>query len=256
MSDTIQPPPRQQVFPPLDREAELDRLALKLRTASGVGRQVLNMVGAQAENLIGMLPERVRAGLEKATAAALEQSFNAAAATRRGRIADAPDWLTRAIAVGTGAAGGMGGVPTALAELPVTTTVILRAIQTIADEHGLDPSRPEVRAACVRVFAAAGPLDDDDGTDLTFLTMRLTVTGSAVQGMIARVAPRLAIPLGQKLAAQAIPVIGAAAGAATNYIFTSYYQDMARVQFGLMRLSEQTGEDMETLTEALRRRLA
>jgi len=81
------------------------------------------------------------------------------------------------------------------------------------------------------------------------------VTGSAVQGLIAKVAPRLAVPLGQKLAAQAVPLIGAAAGAATNYVYTSYYQDMARVQFGLMRLGAQTGEDMETLSAELKRRL-
>lgn len=243
-----------QIFPPLDREAELDRLAAKMRDASGVGLQVLSLVGTQAESLIDMLPANVRAGLERATAAALEQSFTAAAASR-GRIADTSDWLTRAITTGAGAAGGFGGLPSALAELPVTTTVILRAIQGIADQHGFDPAKPEVRAACLRVFAAAGPLDDDDGTDLSFLTMRLTVTGSAVHGLIAKVAPRLAVPLGQKLAAQAVPVIGAAAGAAVNYVFTSYYQEVAAVQFGLMRLSEATGEDLDVLTAELRKRL-
>ena len=255
MDTPLDRPRREQVFPPLDREAELDRLAAKMRRASGVGMQLLSMIGGQAENLLDMLPASVQRGLERATAAALEQSFAAAARTRGGRIADASDWLTRAITLGTGAEGGFGGLPSALAELPVTTTVILRAIQTIADEHGFDPALPEVRAACLRVFAAAGPLDDDDGTDLSFLTMRLTVTGSAVHGLIAKVAPRLAVPLGQKLAAQAVPVIGAAAGAATNYVFTSYYQEVARVQFGLMRLGAQTGEPLEALAAELRRRM-
>jgi uncharacterized protein (DUF697 family) len=244
----------EQVFPPLDRKAELDRLAGRMRAASGVGMQLLSLVGNQAEGLLEMLPGPVRSGLEKATAAALEQSFSAAAASR-GRVADSPDWLSRAITLGTGAAGGFGGLPAALAELPVTTTVILRAIQSIADAHGFDPARPEIRAACLRVFAAAGPLDDDDGTDLSFLTMRLTVTGSAVHGLIAKVAPRLAVPLGQKLAAQTVPVIGAAAGAAVNWMFTSYYQEVAHVQFGLMRLAEQTGDDMDVLVAELRARL-
>ena len=244
-----------QVFPPLDREEELDRLAEKMEAASGLGMQMLGFVGAQAEGLIDMLPGPVRGSLEAATSLALEQSFNAATIAR-GRVADNSDWLTRAFAMGTGAAGGFGGLPSALAELPVTTTLILRAIQSIADEHGLDPARPEVRAACLRVFAAAGPLHgDDDGIDLTFLTMRLTVTGATVQGLIAKVAPRLAVPLGQKLAAQAVPIIGAAAGAVTNYIYTSYYQEIARVQFGLMRLSEQSGESLDELIPALRKRL-
>ncbi|CUH39158.1 EcsC protein family protein [Jannaschia seosinensis] len=243
-----------QILEPLDREAELDRLAEKLRDASGVGLQLLNMVGTQAENLIDMLPQTVRGGLERATAAALEQSFRAAAASR-GRVADTSDWLTRAITLGTGAAGGFGGLASALAELPVTTTIILRAIQGIADEHGFDPAKPEVRAACLKVFAAAGPLDDDDGSDLSFITLRLSVTGPALSGMIAKIAPRLAVPLGQKLAAQAVPVLGLAAGAATNYVFTSYYQEMARVQFGLMRLAEQEDEPLEHLVHDLKKRL-
>ncbi|MEM7490239.1 MAG: EcsC family protein [Pseudomonadota bacterium] len=244
----------EQIFPPLDREEELDRLAEILRQSDGVGMQVLNLVGRQAEGLLDMLPEPVRAGLEGATAKALEQSFDIAAKSR-GRIRDGSDWLNRAVTLGTGAAGGFGGLGTALAELPVTTTIILRAIQGIADEHGFDPARPEIRAACLRTFAAAGPLDDDDGTDLSFLTMRLTITGGAIKNLIAKVAPRLAVPLGQKLAAQAVPIIGAAAGAATNYVYTTYYQDMARVQFGLMRLGEQTGETVEVLTHDLKRRL-
>ncbi|WP_299647763.1 EcsC family protein [uncultured Jannaschia sp.] len=255
MNDKLTPPRREQIFPPLDREAELLRLAAKMQAASGLGLQLLSVIGSQAENMLDMLPKPVRSGLEKATATALEQSFNAAALSRRGRIGDTSDWLTRAITFGTGAAGGFGGLPSALAELPVTTTVMLRSIQSIADEHGFDPALPEVRAACLRVFAAAGPLDDDDGTDLSFLTLRLSVTGPAIQGLIAKVAPRLAIPLGQKLAAQAVPVIGAAAGAATNYVFTSYYQEVARVQFGLMRLAAQTGEDMTFLSDELKSRM-
>ena len=43
--------------------------------------------------------------------------------------------------------------------------------------------------------------------------------------------------LGQKLAAQSVPVLGAVAGAATNYAYTSYYQEMAHVHFRLRRLA-------------------
>ena len=246
----------QQVFPPLDRDAELDRLAGIMRNAQrNGGMQILNLVGAQAEGLIDMLPKGARDRLEKATASAIDYALTAAQASR-GRVPDASDWLTRAVTMGTGAAGGFGGIGSALAELPVTTTVILRAILGIAHEHGFDPADDKVRAACIRTFAAAGPLGDDDETDLSFLTMRLTMTGGTLQGLIAKVAPRLAVPLGQKVAAQMVPVIGAAAGAAINYVFTAYYQDMARVQFGLMRLSEATGESVESLSHLLQSRLA
>jgi uncharacterized protein (DUF697 family) len=71
-----------------------------------------------------------------------------------------------------------------------------------------------------------------------------------VHGIVARVAPRLATVLGQKLAAQTVPVLGAAAGAATNYAFTSYYQEMAHVAFGLRRLAQDSGTPYPALVSA------
>lgn len=108
---------------------------------------------------------------------------------------------------------------------------------------------------CVQVFAAAGPLSEDDGIDTSFLSMRLGLTGATVQSLLTRVAPRLATVLGQKLAAQTVPVLGAVVGAAINYAFTSYYQDMARIHFGLRKLSDQLGEDRAALIEDFRQRV-
>jgi uncharacterized protein (DUF697 family) len=89
----------------------------------------------------------------------------------------------------------------------------------------------------VQVFAAAGPLAEDDGADIAFLSARVALSGAAMHSLVARVAPKLAVVLGQKLAAQTVPVLGAVAGAATNYAYTSYYQDMAQVHFGLRKLA-------------------
>ena len=155
-----------------------------------------------------------------------------------------------------GAVGGMGGLPTALAELPVTTTLLLRVINGVAAEHGFDPTEDNVRFDCVHVFTAAGPLDHDDSADIAFLSARMALSGAAMQSIITRVAPRLATVLGQKLAAQAVPVFGAVAGAATNYAYTSYYTDMAHVHFGLRRLAVEADQPREVLVAKLRMRMA
>lgn len=238
----------------LDVEAELDALAKRYRGASGAGIQLLNIVGGQAETLLDKLPDGVRNRLSGQTEAALKVALRAASGSRRA-LRDQPGWLNTAVTTAMGAAGGMGGLPSALAELPVTTTVLLRAIQGIAAEHGFDPEEEGVQFDCIQVFAAAGPLEEDDGSDLAFLSTRMMVTGQAVQKLISTVAPRLGVVLGQKLAAQTVPVLGAVAGAATNYAYTSYYQDMAHVHFGLRRLAIDADRDHAELTEDLRARL-
>ena len=237
--------------PALDPDAEFARLSRRYKAAGGLGIQVLNILGTQADGLIDRLPKQVRDQLNDVTQAALTQAL-AAASRSRDMVPDQADWLNRAVSSAMGAAGGFGGLPTALAELPVTTTLLLRLIEGVAVEHGFDPQTESVRFDCVHVFASAGPLDHDDGADIAFLSARMALSGMAVQTLIKRVAPRLAVVLGQKLAAQTVPVLGAVAGAATNYAYTSYYTDMAHVHFGLRRLAIEADMDHAQAVERLR----
>jgi len=43
--------------------------------------------------------------------------------------------------------------------------------------------------------------------------------------------------------AQAVPVLGAVAGAGLNAAFLGYYREVAHVRFGLLRLSERHGTE-------------
>ena len=237
---------------PMDTQIAISELARRHKAAGGVGLQVLNMIGGRAENLLERLPDQVKVGLEGATERALLIAMQAAKQSR-GVVPDQKGWLNTAVTTAMGAVGGAGGLPTALAELPVTTTVLLRAIQGIAAEYGFDPNDPSVLADCMTVFASAGPLEQDDGANMAFLTTRVTLTGTAVHGIMKSVAPKLATVLGQKLAAQTVPILGAAAGAATNYAYTSYYQEMAHVHFGLRRLAIDSGQSETELVEDLKR---
>ena len=72
---------------------------------------------------------------------------------------------------------------------------------------------------------------------------------------MARVAPRLATALGQKLAAQAVPLLGAVAGASINYTFVRYYQQIAHVHFGLRRLAIDADLSHDILVEKLAQRM-
>ena len=245
---------RQQVLPPITDpgvHAQIDRLARRYLDAGGLGMELMDIVGNSAEGLLDRLPGFVKGRMDRITRAALNRAFAAASGSRR-VVRDRGDWFNRMASTVSGAAGGVGGLPGALVELPVTVTLLLRSMLDIAAEHGLDPESEEVRMECLRIFAAAGPMSDDDNADLGLLAARLSVTGQTLQGLISRVAPRLSVSLGQKLAAQAAPVFGAVVGASINYTFARYYQELARVHFGVMRLAQETEIPQEAVIEALR----
>lgn len=231
--------------------AEITRLARRYHDAGGLGMQVLTTIGTSAENLVSKLPHWVSGRLDRITLTALDRAFDAAGRSRA-LVRDRGDWFNRLASTLSGAAGGLAGLPGAVVELPLTVTLLSRAILEVAAEHGFNPEDEEIRSEALRVFAAAGPMAEDDGTDLGLLAARLSVTGQTVQGLIAKVAPRLSAVLGQKLAAQATPILGAVAGASINYTFARYYQEIARVHFGILRLAEETGLPREALTERLR----
>ncbi|MHA6263679.1 EcsC family protein [Arenibacterium sp. CAU 1754] len=239
---------------PVDLDSELDQLAARYKAASGLGVQALTALGGQAENLIDRLPSSVRDRLGDATERALTLAMQAAQHSRT-HVPDQKEWINTAVSAAMGAAGGFGGLPTALVELPATTTLLLRSIQGAAAENGFDPSEESVQFDCIRVFSAAGPLADDDGADLGFVSVRMTLTGGAMQKLIATVAPRLATVLGQKLAAQTVPVLGAFAGATANYVYTGYYQQIAHVHFGLRRLAIDADVPHDELVQRLESRL-
>ena len=239
------------VVPPGDPLPEIRDLAARHKRANGPVISLVNRLGGTLEKQMALVPEVYRSQIERVVAQALS-----AAMTVAGQGDRLPDTGPRGplfAAMATGAAGGAGGLPTAVAELPVTVTVILHAIRQAARAEGFDPDDPSVRAECIRVFGAGSPLASDDGINTSFFSARMTLTGPAVQKVIASVAPKLAAALGQKLAAQTVPVIGAVTGAALNAAFLTYYTEVARVRFALLRLGQIHGVEqvMDDFREAV-----
>ena len=61
--------------------------------------------------------------------------------------------------------------------------------------------------------------------------------------LIAQIASRFGVVVTQKLAAQAVPLVGALGGAAVNYAFVDHFQEMARAHFVVRRLERRYGKD-------------
>jgi hypothetical protein len=230
---------------PLSQAARDDiaALAARQRRANGGLMKAINFVGGQVEDGLKMLPAGTRGQIDELARSALRQSFDAAHMSSKGMGQNiGSDRVHKILGTLSGALGGLGGLPTAIAELPVATTVIFRAVHHVAVEYGEDPDAEATRMECLAVFGAGGPGTEDDGVDTAFIGARLSISGAAVNGLISRVAPRFAAVLSQKLASQTVPILGAAAGAGTNYAFVDYYVAMAHVHFGLRKLSRAHGD--------------
>lgn len=224
---------------------EIAGFALRLRRANGPVMRLMNGMGTKIETRLEALPVNLRKLLASGTAELLETSY--VVAGRFGAhpaMPDTGDWGHQVAALTGGALGGVGGIGTAMLELPATVTLFFSAMQKVAGQYGFDPAAEDTRRMCLEIFGSGGPLDGDDGVDTSFIGARMAMNGTTVQALISQVAPAVAAVLGRKLATQAVPVLGAAAGAGVNLAFLSYYRDMAHVRFGLTQLAETYGLDV------------
>lgn len=229
---------------PAEALIEIAALARRAQRASGPVIRAFNRLGGGVETQLAVLPAPVREMLDSGTEGLLAGAYRAAGVVGGLKaVPETGDWAHRvAVALG-GALGGFGGLGTAAVELPATVSLFFGAMQKIAAEHGYDPTSEQARLICLEVFGTGGPTAGDDGANTGFIGSRLALVTGPAQAVIRSVAPAVAALLGRKLASQAVPILGAAAGAGLNLAFLAYFRDMARVRFGLQRLADRHGAE-------------
>ncbi len=221
------------------------KLASRLGTPIERGFELLPP--AWSEKLAGVTRDALSAAL---TGATLTMRDSARGAPPRA----APRWHKAAAAV-SGAAGGVFGLAALLVELPISTTIICRSIADIARAHGESPLEPATRLACLEVFALGGASDADDAAETGYFAVRAALAqaiSDATRYLAAHqalgdgapvllhlcslIAARFKLQVSEKAAAQAVPLLGAAAGAAINVLFIDHFQAVSRGHFAVRRL--------------------
>lgn len=270
--------------------ADLGRAVALLENPS-LTIQLANLVGTPIEWGIARLPESVRGKVHGLVRTALSKAVSAALLGFKDEPSRKASPRLHALATAaSGAVGGFFGTATLAVELPVTTTLMMRAIADVARSEGFSLSEPSVQAACVEVFALGGKTPGDDAADSGYYASRgalsevlkhtarelasvaaqragqqVAQAGSSLQTgvwlarLIDVVAGRFGVVVTEKLAAQIMPVVGAASGAAINTLFTRYYQSVAQGHFIVKRLEALHGEGLvkqEYEAILVRRRLA
>jgi hypothetical protein len=221
-------------------QMELDRAMAELRRGGGTVVRLADLLGRFLGRAGDSLLRRV--GLHAGHPAftpiaemALDRAYDAAILGL-----DIPGATPRAsfplVAV-SGFLGGFAGLAGFLPDAVFTTLVIMRDIARIAREEGEDLSTEEGRAACVRVFSLG--VGDEAG----YISARLMLQGSAARAMLSGVAARWGVVLGEKFAAQAMPLAGAAAAVALNTAFLDHYRRIGRAHFTIRRLERAHGRE-------------
>lgn len=251
--------------------ADLKR-AVCLMERPSLAIQIANLAGSPIEWGVEKLPKGARESVYSVVHAALGKSVTAALWTMGAqKQSRASTKLHKVAAAASGAVGGFFGFAGLLLELPISTTIMMRAVADVARSEGFSVSELPVQVACIEVFALGGSSGKDDAADSAYYMARGVVAevarhtsselaklaakkashgalsisskdaGKLLAKLIEAVAARFGIVMTEKMAAQIVPIVGAVTGATINTLFTNHYQDMARGHFIVKRLEQKYG---------------
>ena len=137
---------------------------------------------------------------------------------------------------------------------------MLRAIADVAREEGEDLALPETALECLQVFALGSKTQAGDVAQSGYFAVRGMLARSVAQAakiaagqkltdtaapalvrLMAQIASRFGLVVSQKVAAGAVPIIGALGGAAVNAAFVEHFRTVARAHFTVRRLERTYG---------------
>ncbi|MFV0576637.1 MAG: EcsC family protein [Vibrio sp.] len=250
--------------------------AVALLEQDTLTEKMTRFVGKPIDALMSKLPSGAESQIHELVKKALHKAADVALWSLKNQPGTAASTKSNKFyAALSGGIGGAFGFTALVAELPVSTTIMLRAVADIARSEGFDLSDVETKLACIEVFSLGGPSEDDDAVDTAYYSAR-SFTAEAVKSiskelselaakqatvgvtqtvtpletskwlakLIEKVASRFGIVITEKAAAQAVPIIGAVTGATLNTMFTDYYQDMAKGHFIVKRLEREYGVEV------------
>jgi hypothetical protein len=242
---------------------ELAKAVLLLERRNFVAR-LAEQIGQPINSLVKFLPKRAQRVLQGAVRLAISKCLQMAIGSLDAQTtARSPSMLAPKLLTGvTGGLGGFFGLVSLPVELPLTTTLMFRSIAEIARSEGEDLTQVSARLACLEVFAL-GDTRPDGGKGISYWAARtvlarlthdvatylvlergtLEVSTPVLARLIGEVAARFGLVVSERVAAGAIPIVGAIGGAGINVVFTEHFQRIARGHFTVRRLERIYGEE-------------
>jgi len=239
-----------------DPDREALTAAVQRLESPGLVARLAALAGKPVGLIQSALPATASTAVAKLAKRALERALDVALFSLQNRSIIGGRKLHSGLACASGAIGGAFGLAALAVELPVSTTIMLRAIAAIAQEEGEDLADPRTGLACLEVFALGGPRDEDSAEADYFVVRAMLARGLAdfaidkgaigesapvLVRFLTQIASRFGVVVSQKVAAQAVAVVGAVGGAAVNLAFIEHFQDLARGHFTVRRLERVYG---------------
>jgi hypothetical protein len=237
------------------------KYAKKLIEHPSLAARLTDILASSIERGFAMLPHKWAEIVHAATRKSIEKALKFAMMTMKSRNRSLPSNIIHKAAVMTsGATGGAFGLVALPIELPISTVIMLRSISDIARSEGEDLNSPETMLNCLQIFALGGRSDQDNATETGYYTVRAALSkavsdavqhianrGLTEQGapvlvrLITTITSRFGVIVSEKVAAMAIPAIGAVGGALINTIFMDHFQNIAQGHFTIRRLERKYG---------------
>jgi hypothetical protein len=226
--------------------------------------RLTDILGAPIERSLARLPRKWAGAVQTAARKSIEKGLAFAVSTLKGRSCSRHSRSFHKIAVMTsGATGGAFGLAALPLELPVSTVIMLRSISDIARSEGEDLDSPETMLNCLQVFALGGRSEKDDAAETGYYAVRTALSAAvseavqhisrrgltregapALVRLIAAIASRFGMVVSEKVAAMAVPAVGAVGGGLINTIFMDHFQNIAQGHFSIRRLERKYGADV------------
>jgi hypothetical protein len=225
--------------------------------------EVINYLGKPIDAGIKLLPLKAQETINKAVSKSLKkviEIINKIVPKKKGFFASVG--FNKVTVILSGGAGGFFGLAGLPFELPISTGIMLRSIICIAKENGIDVNSAQGKMNCMEVLAFGGGSNANQ-IENSYYAVRAVLAkafqeateyivskGFIEEGappiikFMAQITSRFGITVTDKLAAEAIPFIGALTGAAINLIFINHFNRMAEGHFTIKRLESIYGFDI------------
>ncbi|WP_044590493.1 EcsC family protein [Bradyrhizobium sp. LTSPM299] len=248
----------QLVLPPGDHAAL--KVAVKALESPNLAAKIADYAGIPVNRVLNLLPKAANRQLSGLVRSAVLTGLEVAVDTLNEKPPPSPAVGFSSFLAGvTGGVSGLFGFGALTVELPLTTTLMLRAIAEIAQHEGEDLSKLEARLACLEVFAY-GTKKTSEGVDVGYYAARALISkytsdaaayilergavdasAPVISNLVSEIVSRFGLVVSDKVAAGAVPIIGAVFGATVNVIFMDHFQKMAKGHFTLRRLERVHG---------------